>query len=43
MEPAEARCARVEASPQLSDGRFRNDAPTSPSLSLAALPPVAAA
>ncbi|WP_436522526.1 MBL fold metallo-hydrolase [Actinoplanes sp. HUAS TT8] len=38
-----ARRARVEASPQFSDGKFRNNVPTSSSLSLTALPRVAVA
>ncbi len=38
-----ARLARVEASPQFSDGKFRNNVPTNSSLSLSALPRVAVA
>lgn len=38
-----ARLARVEASPQFSGGKFRNNVPTSSSLSLTSFPRVAAA
>jgi L-ascorbate metabolism protein UlaG (beta-lactamase superfamily) len=38
-----ARRARVEASPQFSDGRFRNNVPTSSGISLSAVPRVAVA
>ncbi|GAA2868282.1 Zn-dependent hydrolase [Actinoplanes cyaneus] len=38
-----ARLARVEASPQFSGGRFRNNVPTQSSVSLTALPRIAVA
>jgi L-ascorbate metabolism protein UlaG (beta-lactamase superfamily) len=38
-----ARRARVEASPQFADGKFRNNVPTGSSLSLASIPKVAVA
>ncbi|BEL06652.1 MBL fold metallo-hydrolase [Actinoplanes sichuanensis] len=38
-----ARRARMEASPQFSDGRFRNNVPTSTGISLSAVPRVAVA
>jgi L-ascorbate metabolism protein UlaG (beta-lactamase superfamily) len=40
-KPTGARRARVESSPQFSEGKFRNSVPTSSSLSLTAIPRVA--
>ncbi|WP_239164110.1 MBL fold metallo-hydrolase [Actinoplanes palleronii] len=42
-KPTGARLARVEASPQFSGGKFRNNVPTTSGLSLTDIPKVAAA